>query len=338
MRGRRFHSLALLVAMGCVAAGVGACSSSSTSSAGTTVNSSGGQGPELTHITVDALEIPDAITLKIAQMDGFFKQQGLTVTIQTIAASDDTTPELLAHTIGIMSQNYVGMFEQQLNTPALQMRVIADDLQAAPGVFALMVPKNSPITSVRQLKDKTIAFPGLGQSIGTLSTAVLLNAYHLPANAYITKPIPFPNMPGAVARDEVDAAWMTEPFITISEAAGARELADVMTGPMNDFPISCWATTEWFIQHYPRTVAAFQRAIVKAQEVAATDQPLVRKLLPGYITGLQPAIANVMGLGTFNTTLSLTRMERVGDVMKEYGMLPASFNVASMYYPLPAGA
>jgi NitT/TauT family transport system substrate-binding protein len=216
--------------------------------------------------------------------------------------------------------------------------VIADDLQAAPGVFELMVPKGSKITSVADLNGKTIAFPGVGASIGSLSMDVLLNAYHLGPNSYQAIPVPFPDMPAAMAKGEFDAAWATEPFITIMEAAGAHPLADVMTGPMDNFPISCWATTAWFAQKYPKTVAAFTRAIDEAQQVAASNQPLVRKLLPSYIQGLQPQIANVMALGTFNTTLSLTRMERVVDVMEEYNQLPKNFNVKSMLLSQTSGS
>jgi len=316
------------------AAAVAACSSGSSG----TSSSAAGSGPELTSITVPALEIPDAITLTIAKDDGFFKQQGLNVTIKPVAASDNLVPALLAHTYGITSENYVGMYEEESQTPQLGLRVIADDLQAAPGVFEIMVPKGSPITSVGGLAGKTIAFPGVGASIGSLSTDVLLNAYHLSPTSYKAIPVAFPDMPAGMAKHEFDAAWVTEPFITIMEAAGAHPLADVMTGPMDNFPISCWATTAWFAQKYPKTVAAFTRAIDEAQQVAASDQPLVRKLLPSYIQGLQPQIANVMALGTYNTTLSLTRMERVADVMEEYNQLPKGFNVSSMLLTQPSGS
>jgi NitT/TauT family transport system substrate-binding protein len=316
------------------AAAATACSSSSGTSASS--GSTTGSAPELTNITVPALEIPDAITLTIAKDDGYFKQQGLNVTIAPVAASDDLVPDLLNHTYGITSENYVGMFQEEAQTPALQLKVLADDLQAAPGVFELMVPKGSSITSVADLKGKTVAFPGLGTSIGTLSTDVLLNAYHLSPTSFKILPVPFPDMPAGMAKGEFDAAWVTEPFITIMEAAGAHVLADVMTGPMDNFPISCWAATGWFAAKYPKTVAAFTRAIDEAQATASTNQPLVRKLLPSYIKGLQPQIANVMALGTFNTTVSLTRMNRVADVMEEYSILPKSFNVKSMLLTQPS--
>lgn len=314
-----------------LAVGLSSCSSGSSST------SDQGSGPELTHITVTALEIPDAVTIEIAQKDGLFKQQGLTVSLQTVNASEDTTPGLLAHKIDFTVENYVGMYTQEEAYPALQLHAVADDLQAAPGTFEIMVPKNSKITSPAQLKGKTVAEAGPGPSIATLSMDVLFSAYHIPVNDYSLVIDGFPDMPAALASGKVDAAWATEPFVTIMEAAGARPLVDVMTGPLENFPVSCWATTGYVIDHYPRTVAAFQRAIVKAQQIAASNQSLVRSLLPKLITGLPASVANVMALGTFNTTLSLTRMERVADVMEEYKILPANFDVKSMYYPLPSG-
>lgn len=329
---RRYGLPRILAVTAVIVAGLSGCSSGSATSTGTS------QGPELTHITVGALDIPDAIPVVIAQQDGFFRKQGLTVTIDTIPASEDTTPQLLAHTMTFTTENDVSLFTQDVQTPSLQLHDVADDLQAAPGTFELMVPKNSKISSAGQLKDKTIAFPGPGPSIGSLSMDVLLNAYHTPVNDYQNVIVPFPNMPQALATGKVDAAWTTEPFVTIMEAAGAKPLVDLMTGAMSEFPISCWATTGYVIKQYPKTVAAFQRAIVEAQQVAAANPALVRKLLPGYIKGLPASVANVMTLGTFDTTLSLTRLQRVADVLEEYKVLPANFDVNSFYYPLPPGA
>ncbi len=333
MRRSRFHKLTLFTTVALTAAVVGACSSSPGTASGTT-----GSGPELKNITIDALEIPDGVTLKIAEEKGFFKQQGLNVTVDTIAASPAATPGLLAHTVDFSMENYVGMFQEEAQNPALQLRVVADDVQAAPGVFELMVPKGSKIKSPAQLAGKTIAFPGPGLSIGALGVDALLSSYHVSTTSYKSVAIPFPDMPTAMATGRFDAAFVVEPFVTIMETAGARPLADVMTGPLLNFPVSGWGTTAWFAQHYPKTVAAFQRAIVEAQQLAATNQPLVRKMLPDYIQGLKPQIANVMTLGTFNTTLSLSRLQRVSDVMAQYKDVPANFNVKPMLINLPSGS
>jgi hypothetical protein len=53
---------------------------------------------------------------------------------------------------------------------------------------------------------------------------------------------------------------------------------------------------------------------------------------------MKPTIANVINLPTYNTTLSLTRLERVADVMEQVGALPKNFDVKTMYDPLAGSA
>ena len=53
---------------------------------------------------------------------------------------------------------------------------------------------------------------------------------------------------------------------------------------------------------------------------------------------MKPQIAKVITLPTYNTTLSLTRMQRVTDMMEQLAPLPKNFNVKAMYYPLAGSA
>ena len=52
---------------------------------------------------------------------------------------------------------------------------------------------------------------------------------------------------------------------------------------------------------------------------------------------MSPSIANVITLPTYNTTLTLSRMQRVASVIESLGQLPTNFDVKSMFYP-PAGS
>ncbi len=326
MRGPRFNKVPLFVAAALVLAGVSACSSSSDPSSTST---SSGSKPEITNVTVGALAIPDAVTLRIAQKDGFFKAQGLNVKIETLQASSFTTPLLLSHQLDFTSENYVGMLAQEEETPALNLQILVDDGEGGPGIAELMVAKGSKITSVSQLKGKKIAVTAAGVGVGPLTIDSLLSAYNLSPTDYTGVAMPFPDMPAALERGEVDAAWVTEPFVTILDMSGAKAIADVYTGALNDFPISCWATTGSFAKEYPNTTAAFQRAMLEAQEKAASDPTLVRSLLPTYIPNLSSKIANVITLETFNTTPSLTRLERVYNVMNEFHTLKSSLDLNS---------
>ena len=87
-----------------------------------------------------------------------------------------------------------------------------------------------------------------------------------------------------------------------------------------------------------RSAGAIKK-ITKAQEMAASDPALVREEEPKWIPTLSPKIANVMAQGTYDTTVSLTRLQRVADVMEDYGFLPKSFNSQlPAMIALPAGA
>jgi len=322
-----------VLASAALAVGLVACSSGSSSSNTTTASS----GPELSNITVGVLESSDDVTVQIAKDEGFFRQEGLNVKTVVLPTTNAATTGLLSHTLDFSTENYVGMFQQEKAVPTLNLRIVADNAQATPNLYVMMVARSSPITSLAQLKGKKVSFPAKGFNFGSMASDILLQPYHESAASFTTVALPFSNAPQAIASGEVDATFTTEPFITIMEESGARILQDMMTGPLVDFPQDCWGTTAAFASKYPKTVAAFQRAMEMALRLAASNTPLVRQELTKFITTLTPKLASVITLPTFNTTLSLARMQRVANTEIRLGALPASFDVEAMYDP-PAGA
>ena len=336
MKTSRIGRRVLVLAIAGATAGITACSSGSSSSGSVTSGTSG--EPELSNITVGVLPSADSVTLQIAQDKGFFKQQGLTVKVVTEKTTNDGATGLLSHTMDFTTENYVGMFKQEVAIPNLNLRIVADNSQASPNDYVLLVAKNSKLTSISQLKGKKVSFPAPGFNFGAMALDVLLEPYHMSTSDFTTVVLPFSDAAQALAKGQVDAAFTTEPFITTAEAAaGDRILVDMMSGPLVHMPQACWGTNASFVQKYPKTVAAFQRAMVEAAQVAAANPSYVRSELPRFIPTMKPAIAKVIALPTYNTTLSLTRMQRVADVMERLGALPKNFDVKAMYYP-PAGA
>jgi NitT/TauT family transport system substrate-binding protein len=322
-----------VLATALLASGLAACSSGSAATNSTTASS----GPELSNITVGVLLGADDVTVQIAQDEGFFKQQGLNVKVVVMPSTNTATTGLLSHTLDFAAENYVGMFQQQNAVPSLNLRIVADNDQATPNLYALMVGKNSSITSLADLKGKKVSFPAKGFNYGSMATDIQLQPYHLSSADFTTVALPFSEAPEAIAHGAIDAAFTTEPYITIMEESGARELVDLLSGPLAGFPVGCWGTTASFTAKYPKTVAAFQRAMVAAVRLAASDPTLVRQELPKFVTGMSPKIASVITLPQYNYTLTLARMERVANVMIRLGALPANFNVQAMFDP-PAGA
>jgi NitT/TauT family transport system substrate-binding protein len=337
MKASRIRQRALVFAIAGLTVGVTACSSAS--SAGGSASSGASGAPELSTITIGAVLSADTVTLQIAEDKGFFKQQGLNVKIIPEKTTNATATGLLSHTMDFGDQNYIGMLAQEKTVPGLNQRVVADDTQASMDNDVLIVGKSSKLTSIAQLKGKKVSIPALGTNFAAVALDVLMKPYNMTSADYTTVVVPFADAAQALARNEVDAAFVIEPFITTAEAAaGDRVLVDMTTGALSAFPITCWVTSASFAQQDPKTVAAFQRAMASALQVAATNPSYVRSELPKLIPTMKPTIANVINLPTYNTTLSLTRLERVADVMEQVGALPKNFDVKTMYDPLAGSA
>jgi NitT/TauT family transport system substrate-binding protein len=328
MKASRIRQRALVLAIAALTVGITACSSGSSASSG----ASG--APELSSITIGVLPSADSVTVQIAEDKGFFRQQGLNVKVVTETTTNAGTTGLLSHTMDFTTENYVGMFSQEKAVPSLNLRIVADNSQTSPNLYVMLVPKDSTLTSLAQLKGKKVGFPAPGFNFGSMAADILMAPYHESSADFTTVVLPFSSAEQALANHEVDAIFTTEPFITTSEAAsGDRVLEDMLSGPLAGFPTACWGTTASFAAKYPKTVAAFQRAMVAAVRVAATDPSYVRSELPKFIPTMKPAMAKVITLPTYNTTLTLARMERVADVMERLGALPANFDVQAMFDP-----
>jgi NitT/TauT family transport system substrate-binding protein len=332
----RLYKRPLILAIAALAFGLSACSSSgsSASSAASGTGSAASGTPEQQNITVGVLPSADSVTVQIAQDKGFFKQQGLNVKVVPETTTNAGTQGLLSHTMAFTTENYVGMFAQQQAVKGLNLKIVADDGQSSPNLWVMLVPKDSKLTSLAQLKGKKVGFPAPGFNFGSMAADILMAPYHMSSKDFTTVVEPFSSAQQALATHQVDAIFTTEPFITVSEAAaGDRVLQDMLSGPLAGFPTSCWGTTASYVQQNPKTVAAFQRAMTAASQVAATNTAYVRSELPKFIKTMKPAIANVITLPTYNTTLTLARMERVANVLIRLNQLPKNFDVKSMYYP-----
>ncbi|MEV4888833.1 ABC transporter substrate-binding protein [Nonomuraea sp. NPDC055795] len=284
-------------------------------------------GLEKPVIKVGALPIPDAAALYIAQSKGYFKEEGLTVEPITIQGGAVALPQIKSGALDISHTNYVSTFLAA--SRGEKVKVVGDLYGAAPNTFDLMVAKDSPIQAVADLKGKTILVNTLN-NIGTLAvTSTLKSAGVAPGEVkFIEKP--FPDMGNALAAGQADAAWLTEPFITATQVQpGLRVLADTMTGPTAGLPIAAWmATGEWVAKN-PKTLAAFQRAIGKAQKLAAGDRKAVEAVIPSYSKIDKTAVTKIT-LGSFPTDLDAARLQRVADLMLEFGYLKQPLDVKTL--------
>jgi NitT/TauT family transport system substrate-binding protein len=137
-------------------------------------------------------------------------------------------------------------------------------------------------------------------------------------------------MAAALKAHMVDAAWMPEPFITgAEEAAGAVPIADADQGPADSLPVTGYIVTQSWEDRYPKTAAAFRRAILAAQSIATTDLAAVQSAMVTF-AGTPRATAAVAAEPLYPQRVDLPLLRRLANLMEQFGMTQQLFDVKKM--------
>jgi NitT/TauT family transport system substrate-binding protein len=308
----------LLVAALCLLAA--ACSSGNKGSSG----SSGGL--ETSTITLGSLPVVDAAPAYIADKAGYFKQEGLTVKFQQAQGGAALIPSLVSGDIQVAFSNWVSVFLAK--SRGIDLTVIADGDKARPGFSAVYVMPNSPIKKPADLAGKKIAVNTLNNIGGLVISAVLKDQGVDPKSVKFVE-VGFPDMGAALQRGDVDAIWVVEPFTTAVKATlNARAVIDPFSGPTAALPVGGYAVTKKFADKNPKTVAAFFRALDKAVADANADRSKVNQVVPTYIK-IDPAAVAKVTLPIYSNTPNPTELQRVADLMQQFGIVSQRLDVAS---------
>jgi NitT/TauT family transport system substrate-binding protein len=312
-------------------------------------------GPaEKTTLNVGVVPAMDSAGFFVALHQGLFAKEGLTINYSPAASSETAIGEqVTAHpTLDISAGNYVSYIEAAAKGDPLEVVSEASVTQA--GAQVLFTMPSEHITSLSQLKGKLVGVNGpqnidylLDESVlqqnGIKPTSVSFPNGSDKASAPFKDggAIPFPDMAGLLASGKLAAATLVEPFATIAEQQyGAIPLTDLNQGATDQFPIEGYVVTKQWAQQNPNTLKRFLAALSAGQEISDTDRLAVEQAfeaLKGPANGqVSPEIASVMALDTYPIGIDATRIQRVADVMYQFGVLSSRFNVSSMLMPSSA--
>ena len=274
---------------------------------------------------VAALPAADLAGLYIAQDDGFFAKQGLHVKIEKIASSAAVIADQEQGEVDITAGSYVAYIAAQ--AAGARFHILAGASALRPDTRVLVVPANSPIKSLAGLVGKKIALNGTN-SIGTLLISALLAEYGITPGkvTFVTDPAGFPVMPAELQDGAWSAAFLAEPYVTLAgENYGERELADLDQGATLNFPIDGYMATQAWVQRYPKTAAAFVRAIEEGQALADNDRAAVEAAV-GKSDSLSRPVTAAMSLPDFPVgAVDETQIQRTAEAMLQYGLLGTEY-------------
>jgi NitT/TauT family transport system substrate-binding protein len=282
-------------------------------------------GPEKPDLVVAVVPAEANAGLYIAQAEGLFTKVGLHVTIKPVVSAAAVIPSMLRGTVDVDGGGYVSYIAADA-TGTAKMRILAAGFALGPHVNEIITAGNAPIRTLGGLKGKTIAVNQLGGVGADLVYSALASYGITPAQVHLIA-MAFPRMPAELAAGKIAAAYETEPFVTEAvKKYGVQELADMDSGSTQDFPLTGYAALASWVARYPRTAAAFTKAIEQGNAIASTNLAVLQQVLARDLR-LSSSIAGVMATGTFPTSANPVQIQRAADLMLQYGQLGQRFDV-----------
>jgi NitT/TauT family transport system substrate-binding protein len=297
-------------------------------------NTSAKAGPlEKTTLNVGVMVGIDCAGAQLALLNKAFEDEGLTIKAETVQSGAIAIPKLAGGGLDITFGNWVSFMKA--HGKAGDFRFISESYLSTPNSnFAVIAGKDSGITAPKDLQGKTVAVNAKA-NINELLLRAVLAANDVQFDTLTLVEMPFPEMAQAIQNGTVDAAATIDPFVTDAQKTmGARIVFDLTgPGPTEAFPLSGFATTAKFAEENPNTIAAFQRAVAKGQQLAA-DRSNIEKALPKFAK-MDADTAAIVKIGQYPTTIDPKRLQRVADLLVTYGMLPEELKIEPLVIPSP---
>ena len=246
MRARRLSLVvaaasALLFTAAC---GGGGTTSEETSAAPGAEETAGEAGADLTPLTVGVIPIVDTAAIWLGVDEGIFEKYGLDVPLDVAQGGAAIAPAVVSGDYQFGFSNVVSLLIA--SSKGLPLQIVAPGNfstgDTSADIGAVVAKPDSGIASPADLAGKTVAVNTLNNIGDVTVKEVVEKAGGDPESIQFVE-MGFPEMPAAVAGGQVDAAWILEPFLTITKDQGA----EVVTYNFAEVdPVTLATTVGWF--------------------------------------------------------------------------------------------
>jgi NitT/TauT family transport system substrate-binding protein len=283
-------------------------------------------------IKIGVIPSTDMAPLYLAEDKGIFKEQGLDVELVPVGSGGEAMTSLLGGDVDITFASYPLLVQaQQKGKGKVNIKIVADASAAKPDTAAVVVKGNSALRSPKDLQGKKIGVSSTG-SMADLAVMAGMKAAKADTSGIQWKVMKSPDMLPKLQSGELDAAYLVEPFLTVAQAQlGVWTVYQPLTGRLDGIGLNGYAALDKTTSAYPKTMAAFQRAVLEAHRIAATPagQDSIRKALMAK-ANVKPEIAPMLHLPAYPLTTDATRLQRVPDLMRSYGQIKKSFDIGPL--------
>jgi len=273
-------------------------------------------------LTIGMIPIAHFSTMYLAQQEGLFQREGLSIEMQIIQNAAAMVPSVINGQLAIGTGSGTPFLNAVSRNVPIRIAAPACNNPAIPeqDTLAIVVAKNSDIKTVADLAGKTVAMNAIGSQPHIALEKMLIDQGADAADVDYA-PMPMADAVAAIGQGRVDAAAVAEPFVTIAEQQGLRHLSAMYSLAFEGGGVeSVFYAAEEVITARQDEFDAFSRATIEANQMANEDPQLAQSILTKYLD-MDPDIAAAMVMPEFATDTGTRTLEGISNVMVETGFL-----------------
>ncbi|MEU1853180.1 ABC transporter substrate-binding protein [Streptomyces sp. NPDC019990] len=256
-----------------------ACGSSGGGGASDAGASSGG----VRTVKVGLIPIVDVAPLYLGQKKGFFEKRGLRLEFTTAQGGAAIVPGVVSGQFQFGFSNVTSLMVAQTN--GVPVQAVAGGV-ASTGVegedfSALMVRKDSAITSPKELEGKKVAINTLKNINETAVRASVSESGGDPDKVEFVE-LGFEQMPAALDSGEIDAAQVVEPAQAVIKGQGGRVIASPLVDVAPKLTVAMYFTSTRYAKQNPEVVEKFRDATAESLTYSDAHPDEARRIVTTY--------------------------------------------------------
>ena len=271
------------------------------------------------------MKIVDNASLFMASERGFFKKEGLDPEIVPMVGGPAIAAAVGSGDLQIGWSSVVSLY--QAHVEGFDFKLVSEgatNVKGSNDTHAILVRKDSPIKTAKDLEGKRLAVNNLSNIVHLMVVAWIDKNGANPSKVKFVE-IPFPHMEAALTFERVDAVSVHEPFVAAGTGRGvARVLAHNWGEVAPKFLIASWFASDKWVEKNREVVRSFVRAVNQGIDAVNADSNGTRDLMVKW-TGLSADLARRTALPIFEKNISEKDIQVTIDLTHKYKLIPRSF-------------
>ena len=285
----------------------------------------------LDDVTIAVEPLIGSAAVYLGAQEGFFADEGIALTINSLPADSKAVVEMVAagnadfglsDTLTLLVQHGEGV----------PVKVISGAYSSSSNpksdFAALVVKQDSPITTITDIQGKNVSTAAPRSLDETVVQGMISDDGGNPAGVHFVKVQPAAAI-AALESDEVDVAFLVEPYLSWALEAGHRVLSYPYVEYVNYLNVAAFFTSNETMENNSDLAERFNSAVKKSLTFAQNNPQAARDIFATYTTTAE-ATRTTLTMPRFTPTIERPALEKLGESAKEHGIIFADPDLDSL--------